>query len=88
MYGAKVLCTTLLRGMMLVDKVTVLINGYRKLDLNRFDPIARLLVLDKPEDYKHSVAPNKVILEFDNGSTNTYELVGCPRCMNEAAKKL
>jgi len=71
---------------MLVDKVAVIINGNRRLDLDRFDPVARLLVLERPEDYKHSIAPNKVILEFD-GCQNTYELVGCPRCMNEEAKK-
>jgi hypothetical protein len=68
-----------------LGKVTILINGNRKMDLKESDPIVKLLVLD-PKDYEHSIAPNKVILEFD-GSSNTYELPGCPRCMNEAAKR-
>lgn len=74
-------------GDTLVGKIRVLVNN-RAMDFKKSDPIARLLVLEKPEDYEHSIAPNKVILEFDNGIRNTYELVGCPRCMNEAAKKL
>lgn len=75
------------RDMTLVgkNKVTVMINGRAQL-LNESDPIAKLLILD-PKDYEHSIAPNKVILEFD-GYQNLYELPGCPRCMNETAKKL
>lgn len=70
---------------MLVGKVQVLVNG-RVMDLKDDDPVVKLLVLD-PKDYEHSIAPNRVILEFD-GSRNLYELPGCPRCMNEAAKKV
>lgn len=67
-------------------KVTVLINGHRKMELKDSDPVVRLLVFENPGDYEHSIAPNKVILEFDN-EINTYELPGCPRCLNEAAKR-
>jgi hypothetical protein len=73
-------------GVMLVGKVEILVNG-RKMDFKESDPIAKLLILEKPSDYEHSIAPNKVILEFE-GYQNTYELAGCPRCMNEAAKRL
>lgn len=67
-----------------MSKITILVNG-RRMDFKESDPIVKLLVLN-PADYEHSIAPNKVILEFD-GYQNSYELLGCYRCMNEEAKK-
>lgn len=84
MCGAKEPYTEYLGDMIPLGKISIMVNG-RKMDFKESDPIAKLLALDL-KDYEHSIAPNKVILEFD-GYQNTYELVGCPRCMNEAAKR-
>lgn len=69
----------------LVDKVEILVNG-RSMKFKRSDPITKLLILEKDEDYEHSIAPHRVILEFD-GYKNTYELAGCYRCRNLMARQ-
>lgn len=70
-----------------MGKVNVVMNGRGTISLDRNHPIVRLLILDNPSDYQHSIAPDKVKLVFE-GYENTYELEGCPKCMNERAKGL
>lgn len=57
-----------------MSKVNIIVNG-KRMDFKDNDPIVQLLVL-APEDYKHSIAPNKVILEFD-GYNVVYEIPTC-----------
>lgn len=71
--------------MIALDKINLILNGKNTLSFERDHPIVRLLVLENSSDYDHSIAPDKVTLVFD-GYENTYELEGCPKCMNERAK--